>query len=228
MSNKESLIPTSNLPGNQRKLPVRDIYSAFYISQVQNSDNQLYLFFFSLFSLAAQGIAFFAITELAKQTQQREQFHTHATPIVAIAQSIFALLFLARLVKVIQTQQLVHAHAITDYSNTHMWLIRHLPTMFEVLNGASILGVGIFVLGTAIYLDYLLTYYVVLFVIIEIPAQMYNMAAFLHEEVENKMEFVLNFSNSKDAERGWRWFNYLLPIAVAVAVQWRNFAHAKE
>jgi hypothetical protein len=63
----------------------------------------------SLISLGAQGIAYTGITELARHNLG---LGIHAPAIVAVAQSIFALLFLARLVKTIQTKQLVHAHTV--------------------------------------------------------------------------------------------------------------------
>ena len=101
MSNKESLIPTSNIDGRRRRLPVKDVYSAFYIAQVQSSDSQLYLFFMSLISLFAQGIAFYAITEIAKQynisNDQEKLLKTkfHADGITVVAQIVFAILLLA-------------------------------------------------------------------------------------------------------------------------------------
>lgn len=228
MSNKESLIPTSNIAGTRRRLAIKEIYSAFYISQVNKTDSQLYLFFMSLISLFLQSIAFYTLIQrVESDTEYRAKEH-HASGMVGLAQSVFALLFTAKLVKTIQNQQLVHAHAVQDYNNDHIWLIRHLPTLFEFLNGASVLATGLYVLGQGIDLVHLLEFYVILYVIQEIPTQVWHMASFISEDVEERIQFVLTYTNEKDAHRGFRYWNWILPVAVVVAVQWRNFAHAKE
>ena len=108
MSNKEGLLPSSNIDGHRRRLPVKEIYSAFYLSQVQNTDSQLYLFFMTLVSLFAQGVAFAVITTIAKHYGESADAvakaagkHSHADSLTVIAQVVFAILFVAKLIKTI-------------------------------------------------------------------------------------------------------------------------------
>jgi len=95
-------------------------------------------------------------------------------------------------------------------------------------NALALIGTGIYVLGTGYFLDRLLVNYVILYIISEIPTQVYNLTSYLSEHVENKIDFFLTFTNVKDSKRGWRFFNWFLVLVVIGAVQWRNILHAME
>lgn len=59
---------------NRKRLPVKDIFNAYYITQAKSQDFQWTLFFFSVFSHFLQIIAFVAIFyRVAKDEDKVEQ-----------------------------------------------------------------------------------------------------------------------------------------------------------
>lgn len=122
--------------------------------------------------------------------------------------------------------QLVHAHAVSDDQSKYHFIIRHLPTLLQFINFSALLGTAIYVIGQGITAFYILPYYVILVIIQEIPAQVFTLTAFIYEPLE-EIKFALHFTRHEDSQRGFKYINWMMPIAIIIAVQWKNFANAK-
>lgn len=147
---------------------------------------------------------------------------------VELVQSVFVFIYTVKLLKLIYSQQIVHAHAVNEHAHDHHFIVRHLPSVFQFSSVLIYLGAGIYILGEEVSINTLLYYFVALYILLEIPAQVFNLLSYLSEDVEENTRFYLNFADKKVVNKGFPWWSVIIPLFAAGMVHWNNFRKSSD